>query len=349
MALLTTTIGAYPKPDYVPAISGGQSRGLTRAEPTKAYDVFLSASPADAEERFTRATREAVRDQVGAGIDVPTDGEIRREHYVFYHCRHLRGIDFGRLVRKSMRNDSWQAEVPTVCGPISAGPPFLPDDWRCARAASDRPIKITVPGPMTITDTTADAHYGDERALGAALADALNVEIRALADAGCAWIQVDEPVMARYPDKAVDFGIDNLSRCFHGVPEAVTRCVHVCCGYPAVLDEEDYPKADREAYFAIADGLEAALVDVISIEDAHRHNDFGLLERFATSRVALGVIGIARTRIEPVDEIVARLEEALEHIDRNRLIAAPDCGLIMLDRATARAKLANLVLAARAL
>ncbi len=349
MALLTTTIGAYPKPDYVPVADWWRVRGVGRGQPTRISDEYLRDRPDDAKDLLDRGTREAVRDQVAVGIDIPTDGEIRREHYVYYHCRHLRGMNFERLTRKSMRNGSWQAEVPTVCGPISAGPPFLPDDWRCARAASDRPIKITVPGPMTITDTTADAHYGDERTLGAALADALNVEIRALADAGCVWIQVDEPVMARYPDKAVDFGIDNLSRCFHGVPEAVTRCVHVCCGYPAELDTEDYPKADREAYFVIADGLEAAAVDVISIEDAHRHNDVGLLERFATTRVALGVVGIARTRIEPVDEIVARLEQALEHIDRNRLIAAPDCGLIMLDRATARAKLANLVLAARAL
>jgi len=191
------------------------------------------------------------------------------------------------------------------------------------------------------------AFYGDEAKLGAALAGALNVEIRALAGAGCTWIQVDEPVFARYPEKALAFGIDNLSRCFEGVPESTVRGAHVCCGYPAELDTEDYPKADPRAYLAIADGLEAADVDVLSIEDAHRHNDLALLERFTTTRIALGVIGIARTRVEPVDEIADRLRAALAHIDAKRLIAAPDCGLTMLDRDTARAKLANLAAAAK--
>jgi len=232
--------------------------------------------------------------------------------------------------------------------PVSAGRPFLPDDWRTAQAASERPVKFTLPGPMTIVDSTADAFYRDEGKLGAALADTLNVELRALAAAGCTWIQVDEPVFARHPEKALAFGIDNLSRCFEGLPKTVVRCTHVCCGYPAELDTDDYPKADPEAYLAIADELEAADVDVISIEDAHRHNNLALLERFATTRVALGVIGIARTRIEPVDEIADRLVAALAHIDADRLIAAPDCGLVMLDRDTARAKLANLAAAAKA-
>ena len=348
MAILTTTIGAYPKPSYVPVANWWQVRDVSRANPTRVYDEFLEGrSPGDAD-LLDRGTREAVRDQVEAGIDIPTDGEIRREHYIYYHCRHINGIDFAGLTTKEMRKASWQAQVPTVRDPVSAGRPFLPDDWRTAQAASERPVKITLPGPMTIVDSTADAFYRDEGKLGAALADTLNVEIRALAAAGCTWIQVDEPVFARHPEKALAFGIDNLSRCFEGLPESVVRCTHVCCGYPAELDTDDYPKADPEAYLAIADELEAADVDVISIEDAHRHNNLALLERFATTRVALGVISIARTRIEPVDEIADRLVAALAHIDADRLIAAPDCGLVMLDRDTARAKLANLAAAAKA-
>ena len=195
-------------------------------------------------------------------------------------------------------------------------------------------------------DSTADAHYGDARTLAFALADALNVEIRRLAVAGCRWIQVDEPVFARRPERALAYGIEALARCFQGVGPPVNRVVHICCGYPAELDMEDYPKADARAYFALADALEAAPVDAVSLEDAHRHNDLSLLERFRTTKVILGVIGIARTHVEPVDEIRARLTAALDHIDGSRLIAGPDCGLIMLDRQTARAKLENLAVAA---
>ncbi len=348
MALLTTTIGAYPKPGYVPFVTWSAAHGVARGYPTKTYDDYLKNRPADAEERLDRATQEVVRDQVAAGIDIPSDGETRREHYIYYHCRHLAGFDFDRLTQRTMRGGSWQAEVPTISGPIAAGAPFLPDDWRRAAATTERPVKITVPGPMTIADSTADAYYGDDRRLAEALSDALNVEIRALADAGCTWIQVDEPVFARYPDRALAYGIDSLSRCFHRVPPSVVRCAHVCCGYPTHVDTDDYAKAPRKSYFTLADGLEAAAIDVVSIEDAHRRNDLSLLEHFVRTKIALGVIGIAQTRIEEVDEIADHLRAALQHIDAERLIAAPDCGLAMLDREVARAKLGRLVAGARA-
>ncbi len=290
-----------------------------------------------------------MREQTAIGIDVPTDGEIRREHYIYYHLRHLKGFDFDRLSVKVMRDGAWEAKVPTVVGPLAARPEFLVQDWRMAQAVSDHQIKITVPGPLTIMDSTADEHYRNDRKLAFALADVLNVEIRRLAEAGCSWIQVDEPVFARKPDRALDYGVEALGRCFAGVSAPVNRVVHICCGYPTELDQEDYPKADQQSYFALADAIEGAPVDAVSIEDAHRHNDLKLLERFRSTKVILGVIGIARTRIEPVEEITARLAQALEHIDAERLIAGPDCGLIMLDRPTAMAKLKNLVAAAKSL
>ena len=188
-------------------------------------------------------------------------------------------------------------------------------------------MKITVPGPLTIIDSTADAHYGDPARFAMALAAVLNTEIRRLAEAGCGWIQVDEPVFARYPDRALDYGVEALGRCFHGVPAATKRAVHICCGYPAELDMAAYPKADPSAYFDLADALEQAPVDAVSIEDAHRHNDLTLLERFRTTSIMFGVINIAQSRVEGIDEIRARLESALHHIDQERLIAAPDCGL----------------------
>ena len=122
----------------------------------------------------------------------------------------------------------------------------------------------------------------------------------------------------------------------------------MCCGYPARLDQDDFPKAERRAYFTLADALEGTSIQAVSIEDAHRHNDLALLERFKTIRVIFGAVAIAKTRVESVEEIIARLEAALEHIDADRLIVGPDCGLAMLDRDTALAKLANMTTAARA-
>ncbi|MCL4765673.1 MAG: cobalamin-independent methionine synthase II family protein [Hyphomicrobiaceae bacterium] len=350
MPLLTTTIGSYPKPAgvHVPNwFDVRRSHAPGEWHPTKAYDNYLKSGGGSDEVALDNGTVEVVHEQVAADIDVPTDGEIRREHYIYYQCRHLSGFDFAGLTHKAMRQGSWVAEVPTVRGPIKIASPILPRDWRIAQSATDRPVKITLPGPMTIIDSTADAYYGDERRLAVDLADALNAEVRALAEAGCRWIQIDEPVFAREPDRALTYGIDLLARCFHGVPATAKRAVHICCGYPSALDLETFPKANASAYFQLSAALEAAPVDAISIEDAHRHNDLSLLERFRTKTVMLGLIGIARTRIEPVEEIRARLEAALGHIDAYRLIAAPDCGLIMLDRKTVIAKLRNLAAAAR--
>lgn len=349
MPLLTTTIGSYPKPNYTSVPGWFVIRDRHRTNPTEAYSAFLKNTSKDAQATLDRATREVVREQAAIGIDVLTDGEVRREHYIYYHLRHLQGFDFDRLTVNVMRDGAWEAEIPTVVGPLAAGPEFLVQDWQMAQAVTDHRIKITVPGPLTIMDSTADEHYGNERKLAFALADALNVEIRRLAEAGCSWIQVDEPVFARKPDRALDYGAEALGRCFAGVSAPVNRAVHICCGYPTELDQEDYSKADQQSYFALAAAIEDAPVDAVSIEDAHRHNDLKLLERFRSTKVILGVIGIARSRIEPVEEISARLAQALEHIDAERLIAGPDCGLIMLDRPTATAKLRNLVAAAKSL
>ena len=348
MPLLTTTIGSYPKPAYIPTPDWFRARKLNLPDPTVAYDEFARSKPSDLERLLEQGTHEVVEDQMNAGIDIPTDGEVRRDNYIYYHCRELEGIDFSRLTKKVMRAGTWEAEVPTIVGPIAPRDHFLPRDWQAAQSATDRPVKITIPGPLTIADSVADAYYQDERRLGAALADAINHEIQALAEAGCTWIQVDEPVFAREAEKALAFGIENLERCFHGTPPSVTRGMHMCCGYPDVVDNEAYPKADPIAYFSLAPALDESSIQAVSIEDAHRHNDLSLLEHFTDTQVIFGVIAIARSRVEPVEEISSRLSQALEHIDAQRLIAAPDCGLGMLDRDTAVAKMKNLVAAAHA-
>ncbi len=348
MALRTTTIGAYPKPEYLRlpdwfTVDGGPDT----AGPTERWAAAMATLGADAESTIARGIAEAVADQVGAGIDIPTDGEIPRENYIHYHCRHLAGIDFDHLTETELRGGAYRARLPTVRGPISARDSgFLVADWRVAQAATERPVKMTVPGPMTISDTTVDAHYDDAAGLGAALADALNVEVRALANAGCRHIQIDEPLFARKPDAALAYGMDNLERAFHGCPPSAVRTMHMCCGYPNRLDNPDYPKADPGAYLRLADAVEASSVAAVSIEDAHRPNDLALLERFARTTVILGVVGIARSRIESEEEIEARLRAALGHIDAERLFAAPDCGLGLLGRERALSKLRALTTAA---
>jgi 5-methyltetrahydropteroyltriglutamate--homocysteine methyltransferase len=346
--MLTTTIGAYPKPDAVPITDWfGKDGGTDTAEPTAGYAKTFAAHAGTIEAVLDRATREVVAEQVELGIDIPTDGEIRRENFIHYHCRHLVGIDFEALTEQ--RRGQREVLLPTITGPIQAGPPFLVRDWQIAQSATRRPVKLTVPGPLTIGENVADDHYRDPRLRGAALADALNVEIRRLADAGCPVIQVDEPALARRVEDALAFGIEHLERCFHKVPRSTERVVHVCCGYPDRLDAEDYPKAPQSAYLELAPVLDEAEFDAVSIEDAHRPNDLGLLERFARTRVLLGVIAIARSRVEEVEEVRARLKAALDRIDPHRLVAAPDCGLGFLGRDLARRKLRVLSEAAHSL
>ncbi len=350
MPLLTTTIGAYPKPGYVPVSDWFQGpEGPDTEYPTRNYDRQLAEAGAGAEELFVRAAGDVIADQVEAGIDIPTDGEVRRENYIHYHCRHLDGIDFGRLTEKVLRGGAYSAALPTVTGPVRVRAPFLPHDWRVAQAFTERPVKLTMPGPMTIADTVANEFYDDEMRLGIDLATALNAEVRALAEAGCRHIQIDEPVFARKPEQALAYGFENLERCFHGAPVGVVRTVHMCCGYPDRLDNPDYPKADPGAYLRLADAIEESSVQAVSIEDAHRHNDLALLERFRTTTVIFGSVAVAKSRLESVDEIGDRLRAALEHIDASRLIAAPDCGLGLLGRDLALAKLKHLCVAAHGL
>jgi len=349
MTIRTTTIGAYPKPDYVPIPDWFREDSTLSRDPTAALTQCEDCRDPEVEDLLDRATREVVEEQVRLGIDVPTDGEIRRENYIHYHCRRMDGIDFAHLTEKRMRDGQWVVSVPTITGPVRAGAGrgFLVRDWQVAQAATTKPLKITLPGPMTITDSISDQYYANENTLATDLANALNSEIRCLAEAGCLWIQVDEPVFARKPEDALAYGIENLERCFHGLPPAVNRVTHICCGYPDKVDSQYYFKAPPEHYFRLAPALDAADIDAVSIEDAHRPNDLLLLESFTQTVVILGVIGIARSRIETVDEIAHRLRVASHHIAPERLMAAPDCGLGMLDRMQITAKLNNMVKAAR--
>ncbi|MFT5219255.1 MAG: 5-methyltetrahydropteroyltriglutamate--homocysteine methyltransferase [Planctomycetota bacterium] len=350
MAIKTTCIGAYPKPDFVKLPDWfNHPDGPDTSDPTALWQKAMADLGPDAEAVIARGVAQAIADQIECGIDIPTDGEISRENYIHYHCRHLHGFDFTNLTAKEVRGGTYEAKLPTITGPVSARDIFLVSDWQRAQSNCERAVKITMPGPMTISDTNSDTFYNDPKKLGHDIAIALNGEVLALAAAGCTHIQIDEPLFARKPQAALDFGFENLERAFHGCPEHVRRTVHMCCGYPDKLDRDDYPKADQDSYLQIADAIEASSIDAVSFEDAHRHNDLSLLERLPTTTVIFGVVAIAKSRVEPVDEIRERLLMALNHIDADRLIAAPDCGLGLLGRELAMAKMRNLSEAAHSL
>jgi 5-methyltetrahydropteroyltriglutamate--homocysteine methyltransferase len=350
MKLLTTTIGAYPKPDYVELPDWfGAAAGPDTERPTEEWAAAVTRMGDDVEAILARGTREVIDDQVSCGIDIPSDGEIRRENYIHYHCRHLNGIDFERLTHTSLRQGAYSARLPTIIGRVSARDHFLTHDWKVAQSFTDRPVKITMPGPMTISDTTANEHYDNPARQGADIADALNYEVLALAQAGCKHIQIDEPVFARKVPEALDHGLENLERAFHGCPKDVMRTMHMCCGYPNSLDNPDYPKAPKESYFDLADAVDRSSVMAVSLEDTHRRNDLALLERFASTTVILGVVAIARSQVESIDDVRAHLADALEHIDAGRLIAAPDCGLGLLGRERTLEKLRSLCEAAHSM
>ena len=179
-------------------------------------------------------------------------------------------------------------------------------DWERAQQATDKPVKITMPGPLTVADTVADVFYGDQKVLGRAIADALNKEVLSLANAGCKHIQIDEPLFARYPEKAIRFGIENLERAFHNCPKTVDRTTHICCGYPDKIDVENYPKAPLDSYKKIAIKLDRSIIDTVSIEDAHRYNNLEILARIVSSGVegcapdfmGLGPIGASKKALD---------------------------------------------------
>ena len=316
--------------------------------PTKFYENEIKKMGSNAELIFNKAAKEVIRDQLDCGIDIITDGEIRRENYIHYHCRHLNGVDFNTLTEKVARTGNYKCWLPTITNKISAADPFLVDEWKNNQSLSNKPVKVTIPGPMTITDTIANTYYKSDEEMGYDLAIAINTEIKRLVDAGCKYIQVDEPLFARKPDNALAFGIKNLEKCFDGVNQNdVEKITHICCGYPDKIDAVDYPKAPLDSYKKIAKALDSSKIDSVSIEDAHRYNDLSLLKNYKNTKIIFGVIKIASSKIETVEEIESRINETLKFISKEQLIAAPDCGLGHLSRDLAIKKLKIMSLAAK--
>ena len=346
--ILTTTIGSYPKPDFLKIPDWFQGKKGTDSEkPTLKWEKAFELLGKERDILIQKAVTEVLNDQINSGIDVVTDGEVRRENYIHYHCRHIKGIDFNKLTKKTARTGNYDCYLPTIKSRLSFKRPFLNNEFIINQKISSNPVKITIPGPLTITDTIFDNFYFNNKVLGNELSQIINTEIKYLAEAGCKYIQIDEPLFARKSKEAIEFGLENLERCFHGISNEVEKIVHICCGYPDKIDSVDYPKAPLDSYSILANYLEDSSIDTVSIEDAHRNNDLKLLESFKSTKIILGLVKIASSEIESVEMIYERIKKALNHIDKERLIAAPDCGLGYLTRKMAMLKLNNLAQAAK--
>ncbi len=345
----TTVIGAFPKPDYLKITDWFNAEGGTDTNtPTKFYNSEILKMGIDAEKIILKATKEIIEDQEECGIDIITDGEVRRENYIHYHCRHLEGVDFNKLTEKIARTGNYKCWLPTITSRIKSKEPFLVKEFLQNQKLSSKPIKITIPGPMTITDTIGNTFYNSEEEMGYDLANAINVEIKRLVDAGCKYIQVDEPLFARKPESALNFGIDNLEKCFEGITDnSVEKITHICCGYPDKLDAVDYPKAPLESYEKISKSLNSSIIDSVSIEDAHRNNNLEFLKNYTDTKIIFGLIKIASSHLEIEEDISKRISEVLKYIPKDQLIIAPDCGLGHLSRDLAKLKLKVMVRAAQ--
>ena len=331
--LVTTVVGSWPKPDWL------SSRTHDISGWTVDRDWKFQAD--ELKVKQDQATEWAIRQQEATRVDIVSDGEQRRDNYIYYFCRRLAGLDFEDRRRIVSRSGTWTWTAPRIAGPVSSTRASLVDDFCFTRNLTDRQIKVTIPGPMTIIDSAKNEYYRDEVSLAMDLAAVIRNEVLALADAGCEVIQFDEPAFARYPQQVYDHGIRALEACFEGV-QGITIVVHICCGYPI----EGYTKANPDSYSLVAPALAESKVDQVSIEGSHRPVDPTLLEAFGEKSIIFGLVDIGNSGVETVGDIELQIRRALEHIDPDRLIVGPDCGMVFLDPDVARAKLTNLVQAA---
>jgi len=337
VAFLSTVVGSLPKPDWVlpwaPRGPGDQKVGSGRAD--WRYDgEALKAAQDD-------ATRLAIHDQEQAGIDIVSDGEQRRVSYITYITQALDGIDFGELGEKMIRRGRSLATVGRCIGPVKRARPILVDDLAYALAQATRPLKVTLPGPMTVVDTTLDTYYGDDKTFAFDVAAALNQEARALDALGPAVIQFDEPAFSRYPERTAEWGIEALDRCLDGLKAATAT--HVCYGYPV----QGVERQVRDTYPEILQLLERSKVQQLALEFETPKLDPKHLRLCPSKTVLFGCVDNTTDEIEAPEHVAGQLLRAAEHLPPEQIQAAPDCGLIPLHPRVARAKLAALAAGAR--
>jgi 5-methyltetrahydropteroyltriglutamate--homocysteine methyltransferase len=326
--LLTTVVGSYPQPEWLVDRKNLQSRLPPRI---RAREIWRIPEPL-LQEAQDDATLLAIRDMERAGIDIISDGEIRRESYSNRFATALDGMDLDNpgvaLDRTGHPNP-----VPRVVGPIRRVHPVEVRDVEFLRRNTDRRIKITVPGPFTISQQAQNDYYQDEKALALDIAAAVNEEIKSLQAAGADVVQIDEPYLQARPEKARAYGVEVINRALAGV-EGPTA-LHLCFGYAAIVH-------NRPPQFAFLTELRDCIVKQISIEAAQPRLDLSVLRQFTQKTIILGVLNLGDMGVETPEIVAGRIRAALHYIEPERLILAPDCGMKYLPREVAFGKLCSL-------
>jgi 5-methyltetrahydropteroyltriglutamate--homocysteine methyltransferase len=321
----TTVAGSLPKPSWL-------------AEPGKLWPQWKPNGDALAEAKRD-ATLLWIKAQEDAGIDTVSDGEQSRQHFVHGFLESVEGIDFESKVKMGIRNNRYEAMVPTVVAPLRLTTRVHQTEARLARAHTARRLKFTLPGPMTIVDTIADLHYRDKVKMAMAFADLLNQEARALEADGVDVIQFDEPAFNVYMDDVKRWGIDALHRAIEGLRCQTT--VHICYGYgiKANIEWKSSLGGEWRQYEEIFPALAHSRLDQISVECMHSRVPLNLLKLLAGKDVLVGVIDVADERVETADEIANLIAEVSRYVPKERIYPCTNCGMAPMDRTVALDKL----------
>jgi 5-methyltetrahydropteroyltriglutamate--homocysteine methyltransferase len=321
----TTIAGSLPKPFWL-------------AETDKLWPAWKSSG-----DELAKAKRDAtllwLKEQEDAGLDVVTDGEQSRQHFVHGFLEAFEGIDFEHKVKMGIRNNRYDAMVPVVVGPLKLKGRVHQFEAKIARAHTKKKLKITMPGPMTIVDTIADRHYGDKVKLAMAFAELLNQEARALEKDGVDVIQFDEPAFNVYMGDAVKWGVKALERAAKGLK--CTTAVHICYGYgiKANLDWKETLGGEWRQYEEIFPALARSSIKQVSLECIHSHVPPELMKLLKGKDVLVGVIDVASNRVETPQEVAATIRLALRYVPKHRLFPCTNCGMAPMSREIAIAKL----------
>ena len=327
--LPTSLVGSTAQPDWLI----DRERLAGRFPPRVRARELWRVAPEWLRQAQDDATLLAIREQERAGLDIITDGEIRRESYSNRFATALDGVDLDNP-GTTIGRGGHPVVVPRIVGPVGRPQPILVDDLRFLRANTDRIVKMTVPGPFTMTQLAQNDFYATEEELALVFAAVVNAEIADLFAAGADVVQLDEPYLQARPDHARRYGVTAIARALDGV--AGTTALHVCFGYPAFIDGRP------EAYSFLPE-LGPTTVDQVSIETAQSHLDPSVLDALAGKDVILGVLDLSVHNVEDPDTVAARIRRALPHVSAERLIVAPDCGMKYLPRDVAFGKMRAMV------
>ena len=329
----TTVAGSLPKPAWL-------------AEPEKLWGQWR-ATGAELDQLKADATLLWLKTQEDAGIDIVSDGEQSRIHFVHGFMEQVDGIDWQKKTKMGIRDNRYVVEVPTVTGPIKRRRSVHATEARLARAHTTRRLKFTLPGPMTICDTIADAHYGRRADMAMAFAKALNEEARELEAAGVDVIQFDEPAFNVFMTDVGDWGIAALETAAAGLK--CQTAVHICYGYgiEANIKWKDTLGSEWRQYEAIFPALNRSKIGQVSLECAGSKVPISLIRLLPDKQILVGAIDVASSTIETPEQIVGTIRSALAHADADRIQACTNCGLAPLPRSVAAAKLAALGAGAR--